>query len=179
MYMYLSCIFTGASSVSLMTCSGCGSLSTDPRTYYYSPRVDKPIVLHCEITQLIGLVWTAPQLFDSVNRVAFLPFSVAPIVTTRGFATFVLVSIEDGPGEPQLAYCETSKKVVYNSSGSIFVLVLLNYTPWLVHVVRSTRTALVSLSLRNNSSTDLVSFVHLCNLICVYPQEPCTGNVSN
>ena len=45
--------------------------------------------------------------------------------------------------QPQLAYCETSKKVVYNSSGCIFVLVLLNYAPWLVHVVRSTRTACV------------------------------------
>ena len=93
--MYLSCIFTGAGSVSL-TCSGCGSLSTDPRTYYYCPHVDKPIVLHCEITQLAGLVWTVPQLIHFTDPVTFSSFSDPPIVETHGFTTFILVSSEVG-----------------------------------------------------------------------------------
>ena len=90
--------FTGTIS---QTCIGCDSLPTDDDgTFYYCPR-SKILVIHCDVNQGGSLVWTAPPLFDSNNRVDFSALDTAPLVETRGFATFFLVSIDVGPGGAQ------------------------------------------------------------------------------
>ena len=60
------------------------------------------------------MVWTAPPLFDSNNRVDFSALDTAPSVETRDFATFVLVSIDVGPGGAQNDFRSTMTFITKN-----------------------------------------------------------------
>ena len=107
--MYVSYIFTGSNQVSL-TCNSCGSLPTDDDgTYYYCPGSDTTLVIDCDVCQGGSLIWTAPPLFDTNNRVDFSALDDVFTSIDQGFATFLLRSIEVGPGGAKNNFSSTMR----------------------------------------------------------------------